>query len=577
MDNNSESIAKNLVRSILKSKKLIQIYPSNNVIYRASVDEVYGIVSNYLEAFGRITLGIKATGIFIDSEEVYHSDEKLDNLALYFFKEGVREIVFMEGLTKKELEEFLLILGSDFGREDRGEDFLIATWERDFESIKIVVDDMFLVDYQDQQVEDDGLTFNMGDIGTPVNMFGGSASEEIRQNEDSAKSQEEVQLESAYRDSLDKDASLPHSIEDLSVGERAFIMSEMQKDPAEQIDKLSEILIHILLYERDTGIADRIFRCFEHVILYSLRGGSINTLLSILKRLKEIERQFNNDSALVSDVRQLMLFCISKKPLELIGDIIDNSKDIKEEDLIEYAWYFGGDAISPLITLLEGLQTMRGRRMVNNVLIHIGKENLDAIIARLSDPLWYVVRNVIYVLRGIGDIKAQEGILGVLGHEHPRVRLEALKSMQDFKSIKVLQEIKKLFDDSDSLVRLTAVSVMGNLARENHEANLYARDAIMDKILDGGFDDRDFREKKAFYEALVNVADETVEQFMLATLKKKSMFGGRKQIESRACAAHYLGLAGSRAALSELEPLMKSSDLLLMEHAAVAVQRLRHE
>jgi HEAT repeat protein len=64
---------------------------------------------------------------------------------------------------------------------------------------------------------------------------------------------------------------------------------------------------------------------------------------------------------------------------------------------------------------------------------------------------------------------------------------------------------------------------------------------------------------------------------MIGVLKKKTLFSSRKSIESRSCAAYYLGLAGSREALPLLEKLGNTSDHLLREHVAAALQRIKHE
>jgi hypothetical protein len=63
---------------------------------------------------------------------------------------------------------------------------------------------------------------------------------------------------------------------------------------------------------------------------------------------------------------------------------------------------------------------------------------------------------------------------------------------------------------------------------------------------------------------------------MIDIIKKKGLFGTRKQAETRACAAHYLGVAESREALPFLEKLAGSSDPLVAEHAAASVQRIRN-
>jgi HEAT repeat protein len=263
--------------------------------------------------------------------------------------------------------------------------------------------------------------------------------------------------------------------------------------------------------------------------------------------------------------------------MEQLGRIMDSTKDMSEEELTEYAQLLGKRAVQLFMSLLVNLQTISARRIANNILINVGKENIDALVERLNDPTWYIARNIIYVLRNIGDNAVLDDILRMSRHEHPRVRLEVVKALTNFKSVKALQALKDYFDDSDSTVRMSAIAGIGTVAKESSGARLFFKDAILAKIKEKWFDERDFKEKKSFYEALALVSDGEVDKFMIDVLKKKHIFSSRKIIESKTCAAYYLGLSGSREALSILEKLGNASDPLLREHVAAALDRIKHE
>ncbi len=89
--------------------------------------------------------------------------------------------------------------------------------------------------------------------------------------------------------------------------------------------------------------------------------------------------------------------------------------------------------------------------------------------------------------------------------------------------------------------------------------------------------ERDLKEKISFYEALALVSDGEVDEYMISVLRMRTFFSSRKSIESRACAACYLGLAGSREALPLLEKLSNASDPLLRGHVSAALHRIKHE
>ena len=124
MDNNRIDLVRNFIKAALKAKKMLQIYPANNILYRNAIEDTFSIVQKYLLSYGDLVIRITPSEMLVDSEQVYQSSGKMDNFALYFFKEGIRDLTFKEGLPKKELEEFLKLTGMDFDREDSNGDFM---------------------------------------------------------------------------------------------------------------------------------------------------------------------------------------------------------------------------------------------------------------------------------------------------------------------------------------------------------------------------------------------------------------------------------------------------------------------
>ena len=94
MENDRVSLARNFINAALKAKKLLRIYPANNTVYRSAIDETYALVRKYLDSSGDFILRITPNEILVGSEQIYQSTEKIDNLSLFFFKDGIKEIVF---------------------------------------------------------------------------------------------------------------------------------------------------------------------------------------------------------------------------------------------------------------------------------------------------------------------------------------------------------------------------------------------------------------------------------------------------------------------------------------------------
>ncbi len=99
----------------------------------------------------------------------------------------------------------------------------------------------------------------------------------------------------------------------------------------------------------------------------------------------------------------------------------------------------------------------------------------------------------------------------------------------------------------------------------------------MDKISDKNFKNKNFEEKKEFFEALSWWKDPEVFNYLVKILKTKSFFNRSKIAENKACAAHALGLSGNKDAIPVLEKFKDSGNKLLREFANGALRKLIHE
>ncbi|MDP2278860.1 MAG: hypothetical protein Q8K51_11610, partial [Nitrospirota bacterium] len=106
--------AKDVVQALLKSKKTFRMYPETNPMYANTIEDTHAKFRNFFDYRDELTFKIKQNELFCDSEQIYHNPQKEDNIALFFFKDGLREITFKKGFSVKELEDFLKILTVDY-------------------------------------------------------------------------------------------------------------------------------------------------------------------------------------------------------------------------------------------------------------------------------------------------------------------------------------------------------------------------------------------------------------------------------------------------------------------------------
>ncbi len=144
-------VAKDVIQSLVKAKKIIRLYPENNPIYAKTIEENFSKFADFFNYRDELTLKITQNEMLLDSVQVYHNSESEDNFALFFFRDGLRELSFKEGLSREELEEFFKTITLDFDREDSEDDIVTLLWEKDFQNIKYIVDEISLMEDEDYE------------------------------------------------------------------------------------------------------------------------------------------------------------------------------------------------------------------------------------------------------------------------------------------------------------------------------------------------------------------------------------------------------------------------------------------
>ncbi len=544
-DNESLKKARDIIQSFLKSKKILRIYPQNNPIYINTLEENYNKFKDFFYYFDKMNLHIRQNEIYFDSEPVYTSSEKEDNLALFFFKDGLREITFIKGLSLEELEDFLKIISQDFSREDLDDDIVTLFWERDFQNIQYVVDDAVLVDEEDYESQ---------------------AVSELQE-----KATDSGSLLRAYEDAFrEEDMVEEVSVSPLTDKDLQLLLREFEADARDKTDKLMDILFEMLYLSDTKEDYENLARNFLSAMEFSMTNGSLHTITNILGRLKALSEENNNREEIRKYSKKIIEFAGSEPVIDLLGEFLDNVQDTEEKSVEDFVKYLDRNAIVPFMKILGELKSITARKIVIDALITLGSKDIVTLARGLNDTRWYVVRNIIYILRKIADKRAVDYLLKTVRHSDIRVKREVIRALGELGGAGVIQTLRDCLDDPEIQVRSDCLKSLANVGSEA------AKRIIMNKVLDKNFKDKDFEEKKEYFDVLSRWKDDEVFRFFSGTLKKKTFFGRSKNYENRACAAFGLGLMGNRDALPLLNKYRNDSNKLLREFCNTAIKRLNY-
>jgi HEAT repeat protein len=536
--------AKDIIQNLLKARKTIRMYPENNPIYKKTVDESFSKFSEFFGFRDDLDLKIKQNEIFLDTEQVYFNPEKEDNLALFFFKDGLRELTFGRGISQPELEDFLRIIALDFDREAVDDDIVTLLWEKDFQNIKYVADEAFLLEDDNYEAE---------------------AVKEMR-----SKAPETDEVLKAYADAFDSEEVREIAIINLTDKDLQALVKEMEKDLQDKTPKIYEILFEMLFQSESAAEYEDIQRLLKDVFSYCVRQGNLRTVVDLMKKTRELVDSPSAPDAMRRQMKILLSSVNSTESVKSVGEILASDIEVDDNVMAEYMSFLEREAIPPFMSLLGELESIRGRKIIINILIQLGKKDIQAVAKGLQDERWYLVRNIIYILRHIGDKKAVEYLLSTAKHTDERVRKEAIKTLGELKSPLALQILKECLSDPDPSIRKSAVRALGSIGSET------ARRMILENISDKDFRNREFEEKRDFYEVLAHWNNAETAEFMMKTLKKKTFFRKARNDEDKACAIHCLGLMGNKDGLPLLQKFRDSNNRFLREYAVVAIKKIEN-
>jgi HEAT repeat protein len=538
--------AKDIVQTLLKAKKTLRMYPQNNPVYQKTLEDANDRFRDFFAYNNTLTLKIKQNSILYEDEQVFYSPEKEDNLALFFFKDGLRELTFKKGLSQEELEEFLRLIALDFDREAIDDDVVTLMWEKDFQDIQYVVDEAYLVDADAESYEQ-------------------AAEEKIKEQVTDVND-----LMRAYSDGFTEEDVKSVSIVPLADSDLQSLVKELEKDSADKIDKLVAILFELVrLAEQKRDFEDIAVYC-KDAIAYAMMHGNLTATLDLMKRSHEVIANQTLAEDEKKHMRTLTLFLGSEEVVGSLAEMLDSGVDIEEKVLDEFFGYLEKNAIEPLIKYLGELKTIRARRNVIQALIVLGKKDIQAVSRGLDDQRWYVVRNIIYVLRKIGDRRAIEHLLRTIRHGDIRVRKEGIRTLGELGSREVIPTLRECFSDPDIQIRVATAKAFGHIESEA------SKRIMLDQITAKEFRDKELDEKKEFFEVLSHWKDQEVFDFLVKVLKSRFFFNRAKLFENQACAALCLGFLGNKDALPVLYAVRDSNNKLVSDFAGIAIKKLEY-
>ncbi len=142
---------------------------------------------------------------------------------------------------------------------------------------------------------------------------------------------------------------------------------------------------------------------------------------------------------------------------DLVGGLVAAESPASVAPLLA-SW--GDPLVEYLILQITTDEPVVSRRRVVECLSMAGGGDVRHLTARLADPRWYVVRNVVTAIGKTGRASAVPALMGVADHEDERVRIEVIRAIRALEGDEAIPKALASLTDPSPNVRRVAASVL---------------------------------------------------------------------------------------------------------------------
>ena len=559
------------IQALVRTVKAMRMYLPNNPTLHKFQADLEGRTWSVLKEIGDITLTVQQLDFLFENYSVYHNAAREESLAFRFYGDGVREMTIKEGLEPGELRGFVDVLKRATEGSTGQDDVVTMLWERDFrhlEYVYIPLED--LVDasgtvggeggadlVRPDGEPDPGIPWPSGAEEPEAEPAAGSA--EAAAPERSDDWSPSVTVDSAW----DESAGSQFRMTDGELAEMdAAIKVEVNRPLGPEV---LEIVAAILEAEEEPGGFLESAVAFQRFIELAIEEADIVRANALLARLKTIAARKAEARADFAGLADQVIREIGRPSfLAQAAPTLNAHPELDPGVLTNFLVQLGSSAAPAICDLLGQVNHMKHRRALCEALAISCKDDVEVLIGRLTDPRWYVIRNVVYVLGRIAHQGVERALDRALHHEDVRVRKEAVRALGRIESPTSRAYLISAFRDLDAGVRVQAAMTLAGKRDER------AAQSILAVISSNEFSRRDLSERQAFYEALGRSGSDSLVPRLEGMLTKGGLFNSGND-EDRYHAALTLAWLGSQAALGVLnrelsgkrEPVRKAVEAAL--------------
>jgi hypothetical protein len=542
--------AAGVVQHFQRAFNLMKMYPMDNPSIKEAIISFADILKEFLDLYEELRISIDESSFSYQGEILFKDKLKKKSFPFLFFKDGMKELSFHEGLDEKEVQDFLEAIKKDFDLPSDYSDVVSSLWEKDFAHIRYLVLNEFLDSDIGVGKEEDGIKVDKKGFSTGAIRLSTDDQKEIFDKSQilkfySGEGGGEGTGSGEAPESPDSVAEMPVLEEDELPKIESLIESNRKVSP---LDELINLLLEILFLEEQdekfSDVLDVIEGCFKKVVLRA----DFSLALSILDQIQELKDILISKSA----ERVIMLERIPESArdgssLTVLKQLFLDKKIEDVDSFFKYLRVLGSGTIPLVCDIWEITGDPYIRIKALELLRKMGQKNIASLVNLARVKQTALTREILSIVTKVGEKKEMHHLLDFVDHSKKEIRLEVIRALGrvgDEAANKILLEF---LSDSDTNNRAMAAK---ELVYFGDQSSL---DQVMQLVRKKDFKSKGREEKKYLFKFLASTKSPEISALFRSFLKQKSFFSRARQNQIRLLAVSALEKMATPEAVNALE------------------------
>jgi hypothetical protein len=553
---------KRLLTLLDKTAKSSRTYGAANPVAQKFFQQLFEGLTAHLATYSKLAFLVQRSELYFNGEIVYRSEQGSSNESVAFklYADGIRELVFLEGLPAEDLSFLLDSLWDSLDPAEDDDDIVTRLWSKNLSTITMVTAEEIakastggdvialptagmmeapesslrdLLDREQTRLKKGAGSGLGGGGGSEAGVSGTPAGE----GAGGGASRQASRFQSGH---------VGYEVSDKELAELAKeIETESTRD---NTIYLLDMLTAILASEKSSAILSKLLNLWGAVLDSLTSQGKwtvLDSVLGLLHVTAEVRPDLGDDHK--KQLAVLLNNLGRPERIKMIETYLNKTPNATTEGLPAVLLSMTSAAVPALCALLANLEAPAHQAIVADALETLAKDQPDPVLRGLSDRRPRYVKNLLAILLKWNNPRFADAVEKLVRYPDVQVRKEVVRAIGIFRPNGNGMKLVAFLNDAEESVRMSALKL---LMTGQYKAPYSAWPPLVSADT---FKDRSLSEKRAVFLAMRATSGDEVIPFFESLFTEWSWTNRKKREELAALAAEALGKLASPAALTALE------------------------